>query len=126
MTELNQVYKCDVCGNIVEILNAGPGELVCCNKPMVLLEENTVDASREKHVPVVTRDQDTVTVEVGSDEHPMVEKHYIQWIDLVYDGKVDRQFLKPGEKPRAVFNAPASGVKARGYCNLHGLWSAKE
>jgi len=126
MTELNQVYKCGICGNIVGILHNGQGALVCCNKPMSLFQENTVDASKEKHVPVIIRDGKTITVDVGSAEHPMEEKHYIEWIEVVCGGKVYRQFLYPGEKPRAAFTAVDTGAKARGFCNLHGLWSVEE
>ncbi len=124
MTELKQVYKCNVCGNIVEVVHTGKGQLVCCNKPMELLKENTVDAAREKHVPVVERDSNKITVRVGSVTHPMEEKHYIEWIEVIADGKVYRQFLKPGDKPEAEFTCAAENIVARGYCNLHGLWKA--
>ncbi len=124
MTKQNQVYKCDVCGNIVEVLHAGAGELVCCGQPMTLLKENTTDAATEKHVPVIEKSGSSITVTVGSVEHPMEEKHYIEWIELLADGKVSRKFLKPGEKPQAVFEITAEKVQAREYCNLHGLWKA--
>lgn len=124
MTKQNQVYKCDVCGNIVEVLHAGAGELVCCGQPMTLLNENTTDAATEKHVPVIEKSGSSITVTVGSVEHPMEEKHYIEWIELLADGKVYRKFLKPGEKPQAVFEITADNVEAREYCNLHGLWKA--
>lgn len=124
MTELKQVYKCNVCGNIVEILHAGRGQLVCCNKPMVLFTENTVDAAREKHVPVVARESDRVKVTVGSVLHPMEEKHYIEWIEIIADGRLYRKFLKPGEAPEAEFLCRAENVVAREYCNLHGLWKS--
>ncbi|MFZ5643497.1 MAG: desulfoferrodoxin [Bacillota bacterium] len=126
MTELNQVYKCNICGNIVEVLHAGKGGLVCCNKPMELLQENTVDASREKHVPVVVKEGNKVTVKVGSAEHPMEEKHYIEWIEVLSGGMAYRQHLKPGERPEAIFNIGAGNIKARGYCNIHGLWSVED
>lgn len=124
MTELRQVYKCNICGNIVEVLHTGKGQLVCCNKPMVLLTENTVDASKEKHVPVIEITDGKVTVKVGSVPHPMEEKHYIEWIEVIADGKTYRQFLNPGDKPEAVFALDAENVVARGYCNLHGNWKA--
>ncbi len=124
MTELKQVYKCNVCSNIVEILHAGRGQLVCCNKPMVLFTENTVDAAREKHVPVVAREGDRVKVTVGSVLHPMEEKHYIEWIEIIADGRLYRKFLKPGEAPEAEFLCRAENVVAREYCNLHGLWKS--
>jgi len=122
MTVRLQVYKCEVCGNIVEMLHEGVGELVCCNQPMNLQEENTVDAAQEKHVPVVERTAEGVKVTVGSVPHPMEEKHYIEWVELLADGKAYRQFLKPGEAPEAVFKVEATEVAAREYCNLHGLW----
>lgn len=125
MAKQLEVYKCSVCGNIVEVLHAGPGELVCCGKGMQLLAENTVDAAKEKHVPVIEIGADSITVKVGGVAHPMEEKHYIEWIELIADGKSYRQFLKPGEKPEAVFPISAKQVTAREYCNLHGHWAAK-
>jgi superoxide reductase len=123
MTEKLQVYKCEVCGNIVEMLHGGMGELVCCGKAMKLFVENTVDAAKEKHVPVKEQSDAGVTVKVGSVTHPMEEKHYIEWIEIIADGKVYRQFLSPGQTPEAFF--PVKGdVTAREYCNLHGLWKA--
>ena len=124
MTERLQVYKCEVCGNIVEVLHAGKGELVCCKQPMKLFVENTVDAAKEKHVPVVEKTADGIKVTVGSVPHPMEEKHYIEWIEIIADGKAYRQFLNPGDVPEAVFNIVAEQVTAREYCNLHGLWKA--
>ncbi len=124
MTALNQIYKCEVCGNIVEVLHTGAGELVCCGEPMKLLKENTVDAAKEKHVPVIEKSADSVTVKVGSVAHPMEEKHYIEFIELIADGKVYRKFLKPGDQPEATFKIKADNVSAREYCNLHGLWKA--
>ncbi len=124
MTERLQVYKCNVCGNIVEMLHAGQGELVCCGQPMQLLKENTVDASREKHVPVVEKKEGGYKVMVGSAPHPMEEKHYIEWIEVIADGEVCRKWLQPGDAPEAVFKSGAAAVTAREYCNLHGLWKA--
>jgi len=124
MAERLQVYKCDLCGNIVEVLHGGGGELVCCGQPMVLLKENTVDAAKEKHVPVVEKIDGGYKVKVGSVAHPMEEKHYIEWIELIADGKAYIQFLKPGEVPEAVFMVKAAKVTAREFCNLHGLWKA--
>jgi superoxide reductase len=118
------VYKCDVCGNIVEVLHAGIGELVCCGQPMTLMQENTVDASKEKHVPVIEKSGNGYLVKVGAVAHPMEEKHYIEWIELLADGKAYRQFLKPGDKPEAFFAVEATQVTAREYCNVHGLWKA--
>ncbi|MDT8441800.1 MAG: desulfoferrodoxin [Desulfuromonadales bacterium] len=124
MPKLNEVYKCDLCGNIVEMLHAGPGALVCCSEKMVLQTENTVDAAKEKHVPVIEVGADSITVKVGSVAHPMQDEHYIEWIELIADGKVYRQNLQPGQEPQAVFPVIASQVTAREYCNLHGHWAA--
>lgn len=126
MTKLNEVYRCSVCGNIVEVVNAGGGELHCCGKPMQLMKENSVDAAREKHVPVIEKIAGGYKVTVGSVEHPMLDNHYIQWIELFDGEKVMRRHLKPGEKPEATFVTQAENVKAREYCNLHGLWIAEE
>ena len=125
MTESNQVYKCEVCGNIVEVLHTGAGELVCCGQPMKLLTENTEDAAVEKHVPVIEKTDMGVKVIVGSVEHPMEDDHYIEWIEILVDGLVYRQNLKPGEKPEAEFMVQANDVAARTYCNLHGLWKSE-
>ncbi len=124
MTERKQVYKCDICGNIVEILHEGKGQLVCCNQPMTLLKENTVDASREKHVPVVEKSEKSVKVKVGSAPHPMEEKHYIEWVEIVSGEVSCRKWLKPGEMPEVDFAVAGGDVTARGYCNLHGLWKS--
>jgi len=119
-----EVYKCQACGNIVEVLVGGAGELVCCGKPMVLMAENTVDAAKEKHVPVIEKVEGGFKVKVGSVAHPMEAKHWIQWIEIIADGKTLRQYLDPGQAPEAVFKIEAKQVAAREYCNLHGLWKA--
>ncbi len=124
MTTRLEVYKCDVCGNIVEVLHEGVGELVCCEQPMKLLKENTTDAAKEKHVPVIERTANGIVVKVGSVDHPMEEKHYIEWIQIIADGKSYRQFLAPGDMPHATFKVEGASVSAREYCNLHGLWKA--
>ncbi len=124
VTSALQVFKCPTCGNIVEVLHAGGGELVCCGQPMQLLAENTVDASKEKHVPVLEKTADGWLVKVGAVPHPMEDKHHIEWIELIADGKAYREFLKPGQAPEARFCLQASTVTAREYCNLHGLWKA--
>lgn len=124
MPKLLEVYKCELCGNIVEVIHAGGGDLVCCGQEMKLMTENTVDAAKEKHVPVIEVGDGFVKVTVGSVPHPMEEKHYIEWIELIADGKAYRQFLKPGEVATATFNVTASSLTAREYCNLHGLWAA--
>jgi superoxide reductase len=126
MTKIEQVYKCAVCGNIVEVLHAGAGELVCCGQPMDLMAENSIDAAVEKHVPVIEEKSGLSAVKVGSDEHPMTEEHHIEWIEIKTEDKLCRQALKPGEKPTADFPIePSKIIRARAYCNLHGLWASK-
>lgn len=120
------VYKCDHCGIIAEVLNSGAGSLVCCNHDMRLLKENTTDASVEKHVPVIETTPNGVKVSVGSLPHPMLEEHYIQWIEIIADDKIYREYLKQGEKPEALFNIEAKNIVAREYCNLHGLWKSEK
>ena len=125
MAERLEVYKCELCGNIIEVLHGGAGELVCCGQPMVHLVENTVDAAKEKHVPVIEKVAGGVKVKVGSVPHPMEEKHYIEWIELHADNTVYRKFLKPTEKPEAEFSVATKNVLARDFCNIHGLWKSK-
>ena len=125
MAEQLQVYKCELCGNIVEVLHGGGGELVCCGEAMKLFVENTVDAAKEKHVPVIEKCEAGILVKVGSVAHPMDEKHYIEWVELLVDGKAYRQFLNPGEAPEAFFPITGASVTAREYCNLHGQWKAE-
>ena len=122
MAERFEVYKCEACGNIVEVIHGGGGELVCCGDPMQLLVENTVDAAKEKHVPVIEKVEGGVKVKVGDVAHPMEDKHYIEWIEIIAGDKADRQFLNPGEAPEAFFKTDADNVTAREFCNLHGLW----
>lgn len=122
MAEKMEVYKCEVCGNIIEVLHGGKGQLVCCGKPMQAVTENTVDAAREKHVPVVEKTADGFLVKVGSVAHPMTDEHYIEFIELHAAGKVYRQFLQPGDEPQASFTIDTAEASARAYCNLHGLW----
>jgi len=124
MTELKQIYRCNICGNIVEVLHAGVGQLVCCGQPMELLKEKTEDIGLEKHVPVIEKTESGVKVKVGSTPHPMEEKHYIEWIEIIADGRVYRKFLKPGMKPEAEFDVKAEKIEAREYCNIHGLWKS--
>jgi superoxide reductase len=125
MTELRQIYKCNICGNIIEVIHTGVGQLVCCGQPMELLKEKTVDIGLEKHVPVIEKLGNKVKVKVGSVPHPMEQKHYIGWIEIVANGKTCRKFLKPGEKPEAEFETTAEEIEAREYCNIHGLWRTK-
>ncbi len=124
MAERLEVYRCNICGNIVMVLHGGRGQLVCCNQPMELLKENTTDAAQEKHVPVIEKVEGGYKVKVGSVPHPMEEKHYIEWIELQADGRSYIQFLNPGDAPEAIFQVEAEKVSAREYCNLHGLWKA--
>jgi superoxide reductase len=124
MTVQKGIYKCEVCGNIVEVLHTGAGALICCEQEMKLFNENTSDGAKEKHVPVIEKTSNGYKVIVGSVLHPMEEKHYIEWIELIADGVSYRKFLKPGDKPEAEFCVKAEKVEAREYCNLHGLWKA--
>jgi len=125
MAEKLGIYKCTVCGNIVEVIHAGAGELVCCGKPMEKLVAKTADEGKEKHVPVIEKIDGGFKVKVGSVPHPMEDKHYIEWIELLADGKAYRQFLEPGSEPEAIFNIEASSVTAREHCNVHGLWKGE-
>jgi len=123
-TKMNGIYKCEICGNIVEVLHTGEGDLVCCGQNMTLLDEKTADSSTEKHVPLIEKTSDGYKVTVGSTLHPMKEEHYIEWIELIADGKSYRKFLKPGDDPVAEFCIDAAKVSAREHCNVHGLWRA--
>ncbi|TYB30720.1 MAG: desulfoferrodoxin [Candidatus Mcinerneyibacterium aminivorans] len=123
MARKYEVYKCEICGNIVEILHGGKGQLVCCGEPMKLMKEQTDDSSTEKHVPFIEKKDGKTIVKVGENtSHPMEEKHYIEWIELQVDGKVYKKHLQPGEEPKAVFEITGDNLKAREYCNVHGLW----
>jgi superoxide reductase len=121
MVEKKEIYKCEVCGNIVEVVHEGSGILICCGQPMKLMKENEVDASIEKHVPVISGK----TVKIGSAPHPMSAEHYIEWIEATSeDGEISKVFLKPDSKPEAEFCFKP--IAARAYCNLHGLWKSEE
>jgi len=132
MTKRKQIYKCVVCGNIVEVLHEGTGELVCCGQPMDLQEEKMEDQEREKHVPVIEelpaeicRGKDGVVVKIGQVEHPMEDEHYIEWIEIITaDGKTGKKFLNPGSRPQAEFYTRKEVIGARTYCNAHGLWKS--
>lgn len=124
MTERKQIYKCNVCGNVVEVLHPGKGQLVCCGQPMELLKEKTEDVGLEKHVPVIEKTDKGIKVKVGSVPHPMEEKHHIEWIEVIADGSAYRKFLKPGDAPEAEFEIKAEKIGAREYCNIHGLWKS--
>ena len=124
MTRRLQIYKCEICGNIVDIVHGGQGELWCCGQPMGLLEEKSEDQGNEKHVPVFEQTKKGVKVKVGAVAHPMEENHYIEWIEVVVDGKVCRKFLNPGDPPEAEFAMSPENIKAREYCSVHGLWKS--
>lgn len=124
MTVQHGIYKCLVCGNIVDVLTAGAGTLICCGANMVALTENSTDAAQEKHVPVISCADGIATVTVGSVAHPMTDEHYIEWIEVIADGVSQRVFLKPGDEPKASFKVCGEDITARAYCNLHGLWKA--
>ena len=124
-TQRLEVYQCALCGNMVEVTHASGGTLSCCNQPMNLLAENSTDAAQEKHVPFIEKVDGGYKVSVGSVLHPMEEDHYIEWIELIADGKSYVQYLNPGESPIAVFNVEASQVTAREYCTMHGFWKAE-
>ncbi len=124
MTKLNEVYKCDICGNIVEVLHSGAGELVCCGQPMQFKQANTEDAAQEKHVPVIEKTETGIKVKVGEADHPMDDNHYIEWIEVLAEGKVYRKNLKPGDGPVAEFAINSDFFEVREYCNIHGLWKA--
>ena len=125
MTKKLQLYKCDICGNIVEVLHEGKGQLVCCGQPMKLLKEQTEEQGKEKHIPVIERIEKGIRVKVGSVHHPMEEKHYIEWIEVISTDRIIRKFLKPGDTPEARFEIDEKIVEAREYCNIHGLWKTK-
>jgi superoxide reductase len=125
MTKVREIYKCNVCGNIVEVLHPGVGELVCCGEPMELMKEKTEDSTVEKHVPYIEKTSDGVLVKVGQNQdHPMIAEHYIEWIQIIADGASYRKFLKPGDKPQTKFEIKADKIGAREYCNVHGLWKS--
>ena len=125
MTKIRQIYKCEICGNIIEVLHAGQGTLVCCGQEMKLLEEKTEDATTEKHVPYVEKTDKGILVKVGQNQdHPMEEKHYIEWIQVIADDASYRKFLKPDDKPQAEFDIKPDKIETREYCNVHGLWKS--
>jgi len=124
MADRLEVYKCEACGNIVEVLHGGAGDLVCCGEEMVLFEEKSTDEGKEKHVPVIETVDGGVKVKVGSNPHPMEEKHFIEWIEIIDGEKVHRQYLQPDQAPEAIFQTSNSDVKAREYCTVHGLWAS--
>ncbi len=125
MANRYDVYKCNLCGNIVEVMNGNDGELTCCNEAMKLMTENTVEAAVEKHIPVIAMTENGCKIKVGEVAHPMEEKHYIEWVEVLVNDKVFRKYMKPGDAPEVEFDGKESGdVKVRAYCNLHGNWKA--
>lgn len=126
MVKKYQVYKCEVCGNVVSVLTVGGGQLVCCNQPMAVMDEKSGDQGLEKHVPFIQKSGDTLSIRVGETEHPMTDEHYIMWIDTIGDDIESRKYLKPGETPQKEFSADSGINKARAYCNIHGLWKQEE
>lgn len=124
MALFRAIYKCNVCGNIVEVLHEGRGQLFCCGQPMQLIEEKVIELGKEKHVPIIEVSDSTIKVKVGSIPHPMDEGHYIEWIELSTDRETHRRYLKPREEPVAIFNIKAEKLTAKAYCNLHGLWKS--
>ena len=125
MTEVNQIYKCSICGNIIEITHSGPGELVCCGQPMGLMEEKTKDEGAEKHVPVIENNNGLIRVKLGEIPHPMEVDHHIEWIEIIANGKTYKKYLTEGDDPEFTFVIDAENVIARAYCNVHGLWKSQ-
>ncbi len=125
MTEINQIYRCPICGNIVEVIHTGQGQLVCCGQPMELLATKYEDVGVEKHLPVIEKTATGIIVKIGSVPHPMEENHYIELIEVIADDKVYKKYLKPGQTPVAEFEIKSDDIKARAYCNVHGLWQSK-
>lgn len=124
MTKLNEIYKCEICGNVVEITHTGAGDLVCCGQPMAEQAENKVDAATEKHIPIIEENDSGILIKVGEVDHPMDPDHFIEWIEIENNRKVYRKYLKPGNKAEAQFCINPEDLKARAYCNLHGLWTS--
>jgi len=125
-TKKREIYKCEICGNIIEILHNGAGQLVCCGEFMNMLKENSEGDYAEKHSPVIEKNDEGINIKVGNVEHPMEEKHYIEWIEISTEKGESKKFLKPGEKPEVLFPVKNGNLKSRMYCNVHGLWKNKE
>ena len=124
MTKRLQIYKCEICGNIVEVLHEGEGQLVCCGQPMKLQEEKTEEQGKERHLPVIEKTDKGIMVKVGAVTHPMEENHYIEWIEVIADGREYKKFLNPGDSPEVDFVIAPEKVEAREYCSIHGLWKS--
>ena len=125
MTKLNQIYKCNICGNIVEVVHNGVGQLVCCGKPMEKMEAKTEDQGKEKHLPIIKKDKKEYQIKVGEIPHPMEKDHYIEWIEIAGEQGSCKKFLKAEDSPEAKFAADELKIKARIFCNIHGLWKNK-
>ncbi|MDD4990443.1 MAG: desulfoferrodoxin [Candidatus Pacebacteria bacterium] len=125
MTKLNQIYKCNICGNMVGVVHEGAGQLVCCGEPMELLEEKNKDEGAEKHVPVIEKLEKSVMIKIGSVPHPMEKEHFIEWVEVFFDDKVARKFFQPGDSPQLEFDVNSENLSVRAYCNVHGLWKKK-
>jgi len=127
MAKKRKIYKCEICGNIVEVLEEGEGLLVCCGQNMIELNEKTEDIGQEKHVPIIEIDENSIKVKVGDIPHPMEDSHYIQFIQLLIDKNTYTRYLEPGQIPEAEFEISQTykEISARIYCNIHGLWKSK-
>ncbi len=122
MTKKSEIYKCEICGNIVEVLHIGAGTLVCCGAPMTNMDEKTSDEGQEKHVPVIEKTDTGIIVNIGHIPHPMEETHHIEWIELETTDKLQKKFLSSDSEPKAEFETTDNLLSARAYCNIHGLW----
>ncbi len=123
MTKRNDIYKCNECGAMHQALHDGAGDPVCCGKPMIRIKDNFIEASEEKHIPVIKKiDEKKIEVSIGAVEHPMIDEHYIEWIEVRDGIKITKKFLSPGDKPMATFNVFSDNFEVRAYCNIHGLW----
>ena len=122
MTNKSEIYRCEICGNIVEVLHEGAGTLVCCGQKMTLQSEKIEDEGNEKHKPVIEKNEEGVEIKVGSIPHPMETEHFIEWIEISTEKGESKKFLKPNEKPEAKFPVKTENIFARAYCNVHGLW----
>lgn len=122
MTQINQIYRCNICGNMVEMVHSGAGQLVCCGQPMELLEGKTKDEGLEKHSPVLERAGNVLKIKIGSIAHPMENSHFIEWIEVISGNKTFKKFLQPKDSPEAQFENIGQKVFVRSYCNIHGLW----
>jgi superoxide reductase len=125
MAKKSEIYKCSVCGNIIEILHEGAGTLTCCEKEMIKMEEKTSEEGNEKHKPILEKNDEGVAVKVSSIPHPMEDSHFIEWVEITTNKGTSKKFLKPGEKPEEKFPVGEEVIKVRSYCNLHGLWKGE-